>query len=106
MHGFMISTFSCLQAERVAAEIGAKDYIECCAKTKFNISEVFKLAGHAVLCKNDPSYTLQAKPNFGFLSRYAKRRSTDTGEKLQMKKGNKQLQLFSPDRNGRRGSMF
>ena len=102
----MISILSCLQAERVAAETGAKDYIECCAKTKFNISEVFKLAGHAVLCKNDPSYTLQAKPNFGFLSRYAKRRSTDIGEKLQMKKGSKQLQLFPPDRNGRRGSMF
>ena len=93
-----------LQAEKAAADFGAKEYIECCSKTKFNINEVFKMAAHVILSKTDPSYSLQNKSSNGFLSKYGRRRSTEVGvEKLQMKKGKL---LFSPERNVRRGSLF
>lgn len=92
------------KAEKIAAESGAKDYLECCAKTRFNISEVFKSAAHAVLSKNDPSFNSRDK-NFGLknLSRYARRRSTEVQERLQVKKGKP---FFSPEKNGRRGTIF
>ncbi|XP_065057304.1 uncharacterized protein LOC135685322 isoform X4 [Rhopilema esculentum] len=91
------------KAEKTAVESGAAEYIECCAKTRFNITEVFKTAGHVLMLKNDPSYSLQLKSNLGFLSKYSRRKSTEVGDRLQLKKGKL---LFTPERNGRRGSMF
>eukprot|EP00794_Sanderia_malayensis_P000552 gene552-1209_t len=38
-----------IKAEKVAIDSGAKDYIECCARTGFNISHVFQSAANAVL---------------------------------------------------------
>ena len=32
----------------------ARDYIECCAKTRWNIKEVFRGAADAILHKDDP----------------------------------------------------
>lgn len=37
----------------VAHSTMARDYIECCAKTRWNVKEVFKSAADAILFKND-----------------------------------------------------
>ena len=42
-----------LQAVSVAQSIGARDYVECCAKTRWNVKEVFKSAADAILHKDD-----------------------------------------------------
>jgi len=92
------------KAEKAAADAGAKEYIECCSKTKFNIEEVFKMAAHVLLCKNDSSYSLHNKSGSGFLSRYGRRRSTEVGvDKLPLKRGKL---LFSSERSTRRGTFF
>lgn len=41
------------QAVSVAQSIGARDYVECCAKTRWNVKEVFKSAADAILHKDD-----------------------------------------------------
>ena len=62
------------------------------------------MAAHILLCKNDPSYSLQSKSSNGFLSKYGRRRSTEVGtDKQQLKRGKL---LFSPERNIRKGSLF
>ncbi|XP_015759948.1 PREDICTED: GTP-binding protein Rho1-like, partial [Acropora digitifera] len=43
----------CFQALDVAHSTMARDYIECCAKTRWNVKEVFKSAADAILFKND-----------------------------------------------------
>ena len=41
------------QAISVAQSIMARDYIECCAKTRWNVKEVFRSAADAILHKDD-----------------------------------------------------
>lgn len=43
----------CLQAVSVAQSIMAREYVECCAKTRWNVKEVFKSAADAILRKDD-----------------------------------------------------
>ena len=68
---------SLFQAEQVARDWGAKDYIECCAKTGYNIPEVFKSAAQVFLASND-----EKSNAYGFkgLSMFRRRKSTDTSE--------------------------
>lgn len=42
-----------MQAVSVAQSIMARDYVECCAKTRWNVKEVFKSAADAILHKDD-----------------------------------------------------
>lgn len=41
------------QAISVAQSTMARDYVECCAKTRWNVKEVFKSAADAILHKDD-----------------------------------------------------
>lgn len=46
-------SISRLQAISMAQSIAARDYVECCAKTRWNVKEVFKSAAVAILHKDD-----------------------------------------------------
>ncbi|XP_078373363.1 uncharacterized protein LOC144656974 isoform X2 [Oculina patagonica] len=46
-------SISRMQAVSVAQSIMARDYVECCAKTRWNVKEVFKSAADAILHKDD-----------------------------------------------------
>jgi hypothetical protein len=62
----------------VAKDWGAKDYIECCAKTGYNISEVFKSAAHVLLTPNEE----KSSNAYGFkgLSMFRRRKTLDTSD--------------------------
>uniref|UniRef100_A0A7M5X6W2 Uncharacterized protein n=1 Tax=Clytia hemisphaerica TaxID=252671 RepID=A0A7M5X6W2_9CNID len=70
-------TVSKSKAEQVARDWGAKDYIECCAKTGYNIPEVFKSAAQVFLASNEDKSNA-----YGFkgLSMFRRRKSNDTSE--------------------------
>jgi hypothetical protein len=56
----------------VAQSIGAKAYVECCAKTRWNIDRVFRAAADAILTKDDEkTQQLHTKHN-SVLRRFSK----------------------------------
>ncbi len=56
----------------MAQSIGAKAYVECCAKTRWNIDRVFRAAADAILTKDDEkTQQLHTKHN-SVLRRFSK----------------------------------
>ena len=62
----------------MARDWGAKDYIECSAKTGYNISEVFKSAAQVLLAPTEE----KSSNVYGFkgLSMFRRRKAADTSE--------------------------
>lgn len=61
----------------MARDWGAKDYIECCAKTGYNVLEVFKSATQILLSPLDEKNNLYGLKG---LSRFRRRKSPETNE--------------------------
>ncbi|XP_028413642.1 GTP-binding protein rhoA-like [Dendronephthya gigantea] len=61
------------KAEKVSQNIGAKAYVECCAKTRWNVDHVFKAAAEAILTKDDQkTELLHSKHNHSVLRRFSR----------------------------------
>ncbi|XP_048577978.1 ras-like GTP-binding protein rhoA isoform X2 [Nematostella vectensis] len=70
-------SISRLRAIATAQSIGARQYVECCAKMRWNIKEVFQQAAEAILSKEDSNNTEAPKPQSMLrrFSRFARRSS-------------------------------
>lgn len=88
------------KAVSVAQSIMARDYVECCAKTRWNVYTVFKSAAEAILHKEDEK--LEETKSQSVLRRFSwfTRRSsgsdiTDCHTVARSVSGNRRLSLFS-----------
>ncbi|KAK3749562.1 hypothetical protein QZH41_019707 [Actinostola sp. cb2023] len=65
-----------LKAFSTAQCIGAKEYVECCAKTRWNIKQVFKVAADAIVSKEEATEPTTKPPSMlRRFSRFARRGS-------------------------------
>lgn len=55
--------------------MGAREYVECCAKTRWNVEEVFKAAAEAIVQK-DEEKVVKPQSMLRRISRFAIRRSS------------------------------
>ncbi|XP_031558882.1 GTP-binding protein RHO1-like [Actinia tenebrosa] len=95
-------SISRIKAISTAQSIGAKDYVECCAKTRWNIKEVFKGAADAILCKEENTEVVKPQSMLRRFSRFARRSSAADATAndcnsvaLSFASGPRRLSLFS-----------
>lgn len=95
-------SISRVQAVSVAQSITARDYVECCAKTRWNVKEVFKSAACAILHKDDEKVPEDTNKSQSVLRRFSwfHRRSSgsdinDCNTVARSVSGNRRLSLFS-----------
>lgn len=70
-----LDSVSRIKATTIAQVIGARDYVECCAKTRWNIKQVFKEAADAILSKDESKETTKPNSMLRRFSRFARRHS-------------------------------
>ena len=84
----------------------ARDYVECCAKTRWNVKEVFKSAADAILHKDDkdegkaPEEINKSSSVLRKFSWFTRRSSsgsdiTDCNTVVRSVSGNRRLSLFT-----------
>jgi len=64
-------------AEKVGLDWGGREYIECCARTGYQTSEVFHVAAQLLLCYHGDEKNQHAGGALRGLSRFARRKSSD-----------------------------
>lgn len=102
-----IRIYISLQAVSVAQSTGARGYVECCAKTRWNVKEVFKSAADAILHKDDkedgksPEETNKSQSVLRRFSWFARRSSSgsadinDCNTVARSVSGSRRLSLFT-----------
>ena len=60
------------KAVTVAQNVNAAGYVECCAKTRWNIDRVFRAAAEAILAKDDPKMQEQNAKHNSVLRRFSR----------------------------------
>lgn len=100
-------SISRIQAVSVAQSVGARGYVECCAKTRWNVKEVFKSAADAILHKDDkedgksPEETNKSQSVLRRFSWFARRSSSgsadisDCNTVARSVSGSRRLSLFT-----------
>lgn len=63
----------------VAQSVGAGGYVECCAKTRWNVDRVFKAAAEAILGKDDLKEEQNYTKHSSVLRRFSKLTSNEKG---------------------------
>ena len=61
-----------VKAETVSRTIGAKTYVECCAKTRWNVDRVFRAAAEAILTKDEEKQELLHTKHNSVLRRFSR----------------------------------
>ena len=56
----------------MSQSIGAKTYVECCAKTRWNVDRVFREAADAILTKDDEKQELLHTKHNSVLRRFSR----------------------------------
>lgn len=92
-------SISRVKAISVAQSVMARDYVECCAKTRWNVKEVFKSAADAILHKNDDVEETKSQSVLRKFSWFSRRSSgsdiSDFNTPPRSPTGRRRLSLFS-----------